>query len=162
LNASWTSQGQFWQPQSYVVTACHVRSLSKAAVAVEAADACHEAMVEARDSPSGRVASAVIAGLQAFSEYNVTVTGSMEWFAKNTSVAFPARTSKQKLPYNVVITLTSIPLLTVLCMWVGMFQVFSQTTGQIKTKLCTGSSYGSGVVIGYSNLNYFDYLWYLI
>lgn len=90
INMTWSTDGLYWQPSRYKVQYCHKESLSKAALPINNEKQCGNVTANGH---RGRH-FAIIEGLNAFSEYDFKVIGSLDGFSKETFTTASARSSK--------------------------------------------------------------------
>ncbi len=92
LNVSWGTEGLHWQPDSFSVSACHLKSLSPASLPVAEEDRC--VTVNATEEEGREM---MLDGLRSFAEYEVEVEGSLGAFQERKRAVVKARTREFKM-----------------------------------------------------------------
>ena len=91
LTLSWSAEGLYWQPDAFSISACHVRSLSPAALPRDdGEDRCKhfEFAPEATSQPW----TMELDGLRDFSEYEVEIEAGLAQFEASKRASAKART----------------------------------------------------------------------
>ena len=90
LNISWTMKNLNWQPTTFEVQYCFIKSVSKASVPISG-PVCH-----GQENLNGSLET-FLSDLKPFSEYKITVIGSHDMFEKQSEASIQIRTRKLKI-----------------------------------------------------------------